>query len=495
MAILIKGLFMKFTAKVPTKLTSRVIRMLAGLLLLIALMLSVIYGLFRFAQVAHDRVSGGYVHEEWILSNVNIVGVNDEFDVLKGQDIFIRQGVIEAIRPHSPLAQGIHVVNASGLFVSPGIIDAHVHVEDSAYLGLALSYGVTTVRGMRGNSTQLRWRNEINQGDWLGSRFLVASPIISGQSGDPFHRTVTTPEQLDRLVGNFAQDGYDLIKLYASVNEATFDLLVKSAKQYELPIAKHGPYPVAAKGAESLKSMQSLEHIEDIYAKLLNYSIADAAQMDATFDELAHLDIPIVTTLAVFAELSEISLNKYEYLETLPLEYMSDAHRQLSWLFGVERWLAASEALAQRNTQDLAHLKFIVAELHKRGVPLVVGSDSGALVGQSGAATHHEIQLLIDSGLSPKAALTAATVSAANMLGLGDQIGVIRPGYVADLVLTTQNPLQDINALTNPHAVVYQGQYLDKTALHALRENAKQTLPVWLGYPLILWHSLENILW
>lgn len=459
----------------------------------VVLLLLVVITLAYSAERYHARVPiTGSISEQWLLSNVNVIDLNSTQEVLLAQDLLIENGIITDIVPHASSSFNARNIDGSGKFVTAGLIDSHVHIEDSAYLGLALSYGVTTVRGMRGNTTQLKWREQINKREWLGSRFYVASPIVDGQSGDPFHVSVKSVEQAEKLVRRYADEGYDLIKVYGSIQGQVFDQIISTANKSGIPVAKHGPYPASERSFASLQPLQSFEHVEDIYSKLLNYSIDDKAALRIVLKKLASVETPIVTTMAVFEELTLISRDKHEYIEELPLHFFNDAHLQLTTMFGVDRWLNVSEEQATRVEQDFVHLKHILAELNAQNIPLVLGSDSGALVGVTGLATHKELQLLIDSGLSNKEALLAGTINAAKMLGVEHELGEVKKGFVADFIISTDNPLQNIQTLQRPYAVSYQGLYLDKRKLDELRVNAEKTLPVWLTYPMLVWQMVKE---
>jgi imidazolonepropionase-like amidohydrolase len=280
--------------------------------------------------------------------------------------------------------------------------------------------------------------------------------------------------------------------VYGSIQGQVFDQIISTANKLDIPVAKHGPYPASERTFASLQALQSVEHIEDIYSKLLNYSVDDKAALDIALTKLVSADTPVVTTLAVFEELTSISRDKHAYIEGLPLHFFNDAHLQLTTMFGVDRWLNASDELAARNIQDLAHLKNILEELKAQNIPIVLGSDSGALVGVTGLSTHRELYLLIDSGFSNNEALRAGTINAAKMLGAADKLGQVRKGYIADFIITADNPLDNINALESPDAVSYQGLYLDKRKLEELRANAKKTLPIWLTYPMLVWQMIKE---
>jgi enamidase len=94
----------------------------------------------------------------------------------------------------------------------------------------------------------------------------------------------------------------------------------------------------------------------------------------------------------------------------------------------------------------LQRLQHRVAEYHAAGGRVVVGSDAGMPGVPFGAGVHRELELLVESGLTPQQALKGATSESAKVLR-SHQIGAIAPGRVADLVAVIGDPLQDIKAV------------------------------------------------
>jgi imidazolonepropionase-like amidohydrolase len=106
--------------------------------------------------------------------------------------------------------------------------------------------------------------------------------------------------------------------------------------------------------------------------------------------------------------------------------------------------------------------------MHAAGVPILAGTDTLAQFCFPGSGLHDELALLVEAGLSPKAALQAATRNPARMLGRTADLGTIESGKLADLVLLDADPLADIGNITRIHAVILNGRVLDRAALDAL---------------------------
>jgi enamidase len=99
-----------------------------------------------------------------------------------------------------------------------------------------------------------------------------------------------------------------------------------------------------------------------------------------------------------------------------------------------------------------------VAALSRAGARLLVGTDSGIDRTQPGTSMADELELMVQSGLSPYQALLGATRTGAEYLGRAGRIGGIATGMEGDLVLLSANPLVDINAVRKVEMVVYNGR-------------------------------------
>ena len=100
---------------------------------------------------------------------------------------------------------------------------------------------------------------------------------------------------------------------------------------------------------------------------------------------------------------------------------------------------------------------FLISRLLEREVPIAAGTDTPIGLGIPGYSLHTELELLVASGMTPNQALYAATVAPTHFFGNTKQIGQIKPGMTADLVLLNANPLDDISNTRNIAAVMSQG--------------------------------------
>jgi len=115
--------------------------------------------------------------------------------------------------------------------------------------------------------------------------------------------------------------------------------------------------------------------------------------------------------------------------------------------------------------REFAKFQELTGKLHRAGVPLLVGTDAPEPQCTPGFCLHQELELLVESGLTPAAALSAATLQNAKALRQQDQLGSIAAGKVADIVLLDANPLDDIRHTRRITAVIHVGHVADPVEL------------------------------
>jgi imidazolonepropionase-like amidohydrolase len=115
----------------------------------------------------------------------------------------------------------------------------------------------------------------------------------------------------------------------------------------------------------------------------------------------------------------------------------------------------------------------LVGRMHRAGVSILAGTDSMNPQCFPGFGIHDELALLVDAGLSPLAALQAATRNAARFIGQEDRRGTIEAGKIADLVLLNKDPLTDIHNSRSIDAVVLGGKLMPRAALDAMLAQAQ----------------------
>lgn len=131
----------------------------------------------------------------------------------------------------------------------------------------------------------------------------------------------------------------------------------------------------------------------------------------------------------------------------------------------VEQWVRAKEQATQERGFDatvaataIAVRRELIRKLHRAGGKLLLGSDAPQVFNVPGFSLHHELRLLVESGLSPYEALRSGTTAPAGFFDL--DAGTVEPGKIADLVVLDGNPLDDITNSRRVHGVLVRGRWL-----------------------------------
>lgn len=120
----------------------------------------------------------------------------------------------------------------------------------------------------------------------------------------------------------------------------------------------------------------------------------------------------------------------------------------------------------------------VIDGLSDAGAGILVGTDFGQPFIFPGFSVHEEMALLVQAGLSPLQALQAATINPARALAATDSLGTVSPGKLADLVLLTANPLENIQHSRQISGVILNGRYLSRRALDELLADAERAAAV-----------------
>ena len=433
---------------------------------------NILLKLFLFIFVLSVKAVPKNICDSVLISNVNIVDVANN-SIRPNQHLLIVGDEIKLISASKPkFTAGTKLINATGKYLMPGLIDMHVHVFQPADAHQLLRYGITTARVMYGWPQTLEYRDQIKKGDLLGPDLVVASPIINQKSeyaNSFIHKFIDSPNQAQELVTEYAERGYDLIKTYDGLQPGIFSEISKTAKQFNLPIAGHPSFFLSLDEYIAEKP-QTIEHIEMLFQASLNYS-KDKTELKKLANKLALHQIPVTTTLVVYDNLARMALEKQAFIDNLPVEYIHPfmkKHEQDSVEF-------ITNLKNPQEWRDKAnYLGYMAKTFEENSVPLVIGSDGGVGYTINGISTIEEMELLAGYGVPINSILQAATITPAKTLNREKEIGRVKAGYKANLILLNSDPRQNLSVLRQPIAVIKLGNVLNDKDLNQLDVKAKQ---------------------
>lgn len=444
--------------------------------------------------------------QHYAITNVAVISMRSG-EMLEGHTVFVKDGMIEKLAPASPSLsiKGYKEISGDGKYLIPGLFDMHAHFFNEqgdlvntcqTELKMMLANGLTTVRIMAGHPNYLNAREQVANGSWLGPDLLVASPQLVGKwlwSHDfKNFEIVDTPEKGIAAVQKFKKEGYDAIKISFMVEREVYTAVAQAAKQAGIKLTGHvGPkvtLPVA------LATGQQIEHMDEFIDVLLpdtsynhGQSVSDMnlwrKQAWATVPHLQESRIPALVKMVKESGIYVTPTNFF-FVSCFGSGYSDEVYKSRSDYNFIpqvvlkERWrvkeMNRKMNIPKPDLEKYVNLrKKMVYELWKAGVPLMAGSDSPEWFLVSGFSLHDELDMFVQAGLTPFAALQTATVNTAKYLGY-DERGIIEAGRKAHLLLLNKNPLDNIQNTRAIEGIMKDGLWLNKTAISGLLEDAKK---------------------
>ncbi len=382
--------------------------------------------------------------------------------------VVVSEGKIVAVGAGSALPAGAETMDLGDATLLPGFMDAHTHLSTeftddwrqdtldglqktpaelalgaSVYARRTLLAGFTTVRDLgSSDSIDIGLRNAIRSGKIAGPRMLVAVNAIGATAGhcdgtagfrpdllrekSPLNAGVANgPEAIRVAVREQVKNGADVIKTCATggvfsltddvdtpqLTQAELDALVDEAHALRRKTAAHAHGATGAKRAIRA-GIDSIEH-----GSFLDDEALDLMKARGTFL------VPTLMTTVAFRE-------RYARGVYLPPPILAKAQ-------------AAEAALKQTIRRAVA-----------KGVRIGFGTDSAVSPHGRNAEEFH---LMVEAGMTPAAALRAATSADAELLGVADKLGSLEAGKLADVIAAPGDPTQDIRQTEKVFFVMKQG--------------------------------------
>jgi len=403
---------------------------------------------------------------------VENVRVFDGKSMHERRSVLFDGGVIVDADFRGTAPAGARIVGGAGRTLLPGLIDAHTH----AFKGfdLPLMFGVTTqvdmftaIPVMQEIKRAMAAGDNAGRADMFSAGTLATAPNGHGtQYGFPIP-TLTRPDEAQAFVDARIAEGPDFIKIVLeqggrgtsrmnSLDIATATALIEAAHRRGKLAVVHVSNEVDARAALEAGA-DGLVHL-----------FLGAAPRAQAVDSLARLAKAkgafVIPTFAVLESMAGVRGDDLLADAGLAALVNREGAATLKARYG-----------AQANPQLLATPQAVTAALQRAGVPVLAGTDAGNAGTLYGISMHRELAALVEAGLSPSAALAAATSAPAAAFKLGRR-GCIAKGCKADLLLVDGNPAADIKATRRIVEVWKDGQ---STA--ALRDAKRRQVARELG--------------
>jgi imidazolonepropionase-like amidohydrolase len=385
------------------------------------------------------------------------------------------------------------LIDGTGQYLIPGLWDMHVHSAFGDWfpggrdiiLPLFIANGVTGVRDMGGDIPVLTtWRKEIANGQIIGPRMIISGPMLDGYLPDgklrfPSSVAVTTPASAVAAVDSLKALGVDFIKVQSVISHDAYLAAAAEAHKQGLPIVGHVPdkvriSEVVAAGQKSIEHLMGLfegcsteenKFIQGEGNLKLLLTTQDEARCNTLIKLLAENQTWQVPTLAwqrggTFLDQRDL---KHQPLD----KYVPAYWRDVTWRRFTEEMMPdlLHDPLALRQDYFARNLQMVGA-MHRAGVPFMAGTDTapGVYI-MPGFSLHDELVNFVEAGFTRMESLQTATSGPAKFLEMESSYGSVESGKIADLVLLSANPLDDIHNTQKIVAVMANGRFFDRVAL------------------------------
>ncbi|HEY8572022.1 amidohydrolase family protein [Phenylobacterium sp.] len=392
--------------------------------------------------------------------------------------VLLRGDRIEAVGPRASvrLPRNARVVDVRGKWITPGLIDAHVHFFQSGGLytrpdGMDLTSAVPYAEDLARSKSRLdetfarylasgvttvvdaggpKWNFEVRSraaASPRAPRVAVAGPLIATEPtvpqkkldlGDPPIISAADPGEAAALARALLPAKPDLIKIWGIGSGPEGARRLRDMTAAVVAVAKPAGIRVAVHATDLEQARAAVEG----GAEVLVHSVDDAPVDDAFVAALKARGVVYVTTVMVGQGYSGAFTGRPALTVT---ERRLGAPDIIATLSEIPPAIAAQvkDRMPDATPQILANAK----RVHAAGVRVAAGTDAGNVGTLHGPAIHRELELLVAAGLTPSQALTAATRDAAYAYAPKPDIGLVAAGYRADLLVLNADPTRNVSAL------------------------------------------------
>lgn len=388
-------------------------------------------------------------HETWVIHAGQVLdGISPVYR--KNMDIVIVDNRIKEIVPHQP-GRSVRVVDATAGTVIPGLVEMHTHQNATGGERLGriwLSYGITSVRETGGDPYDALERKEAwSSGVRMGPRLFFTGPLMDGERVYyDLATSIVGGAHLDMELNRADRLGYDFMKTYVRFPDVYQQRVADFAHAHGIPVSSHEIFPATRYGVDGVEHLSATSRRG--YSPKMT---AIGRSYDDVLQVLRGAGMNLTPTISLQGGFN----SKWR------LDPDLKGNQQLTDLFGKDYVEFVSTSVQQqlKNTPDLPQryensIKTL-GDYIKGGVRITPGTDSPFIT--YGLSLHVEMQCLVDAGYSPYQAIQAATIKAAQALGVDKDLGTLESGKLADLVIVRGDPLKQIKDVWKVQSVVKNG--------------------------------------
>ena len=476
--------------------------------------------LFLFTGLLFSCQSEIYFKNTYCIENVNVI---DPLDGLKkGMNVVIKGNKIHQIAKMEDLklSKKNKIIKGRDKYLIPGLWDSHVHFYFDQQLALHmpdlfLSNGITSVRDTGG---AFHYVDSIRQNALkhpkTHPRVKIAGPLIDGNfnvyNGSVLPELSIRTKDVSESIAEtekLVSMGVDFLKAYEMLSPQQFEAIATVAAREKLRLAGHVPLSMEITHAMSL-GLNSLEHIKNLELEavtnsdsmlierrrmLQNKSLLSGRQLRANIhraqkqfavnnispdayqkilDTIKKYNSYQVPTLSIYkVPIYKIFREPFwrKSFELLPKSTRDEWKKNL---------LGSNDKINPEQKKFSDWIQKTTGAMAKAKIPLMAGTDTPLGYLTPGFSLHYELELMVESGLSELESLVTATYQPAKYFRMEDSLGLVKKDFIADLLLLSENPLDNIAHTKDIFAVIKDGNFIDKSSLEQLQKKVSEGLTV-----------------
>ncbi len=408
-------------------------------------------------SVQRDIPQGNY-----LLTNATLITMEGD-EIIENGAVWVENNRIKAVGPLASLdvPEEVHRMNMSGKYILPGFVDTHAHMwpawdlhkNENWMYAANLAYGVTTTRDPQTGTTDvLTYADRVKAGTLIGPRIYSTGPGVGywGYNIKSLAHARAVLKQYSQYYNT------KTIKMYLTGNRKHRQWIIQAAKEQKLMPTTEGGLDFKLNLTQILDGYPGHEHSFPVYP-LYDDFISFVAQ-----SQTAYTPTLLVSYGGPWAE------NYYYATENVQYDPKLNRFTPKSELDAKSRRRNAGWFMEEEYVFD-DHAVF-VKDLVEAGGISGVGSH-GQL---QGLGYHWELWSMQAGGISTHNALRIATHLGAKAIGLANDLGSIKPGKLADMVVLNQNPLENIRHTNTLHYVIKNGRVYEGETLNEVYPNPKK---------------------